>query len=66
MLHVVHYTRNTAGFYTYKGSEKPDASDDGRLEDNEFVDNDVRNTAMGVYLRDMDRTLIEGEDLRIF
>ncbi|CAM9946003.1 unnamed protein product [Ascophyllum nodosum] len=49
-----------AGFYTYKGSEKPDASDDGRLEDNEFVDNDVRNTAMGVYLRDMDRTLIEG------
>lgn len=50
-----------AGFYTYKGSEDPDASGDGRPSDNDFVDNEVRNTEMGVYLRNMDDTLIEGE-----
>lgn len=54
-------TELAAGLYTYKGSEDPDASGDGRPSDNDFVDNEVRNTEMGVYLRNMDDTLIEGE-----
>eukprot|EP00752_Nemacystus_decipiens_P013622 g12080.t1 len=51
-----------AALFTYIGSDDPEETDDGRPFDNEFYDNEIKNTALGVKLWSSDNIIIRGEE----
>lgn len=48
------------GLYTYKGSDKPEASD-GRPKNNKFINNYVSNVKVGVQVKDSRNIVFDGE-----
>lgn len=51
------------GMYTYKGSDLPEQTEDGRPGENQFVDNNILNTEVGVKIKEADNTVITGEQI---
>lgn len=49
------------GLYTYKGSDAPEETEDGRPGENKFVNNKILGTAVGVKIKEADNTEITGE-----
>lgn len=53
--------RSADGLYTYRGSDQPEQTTDGRPGEHIFEDNDILNTATGVKIKRADNTKIIGE-----
>lgn len=49
------------GLYTYKGSDLPEQTRDGRSGENMFRDNKIVNTGYGAKIKEADNTIITGE-----
>ena len=49
------------GLYTYRGSDEPEVSSDGRPGENSFYDNIISNTETGVKIKEGDNTIITGK-----
>ena len=49
------------GLYTYKGSDAPEQTEDGRPGENKFVKNNILGTVVGVKMKEADNTEITGE-----
>lgn len=52
------------GLFTYFGADPPWV-DDGRPFSNEFYDNQITNTRIGVKLKDSDRISIKGKKVSV-
>lgn len=52
--------RNTASFYAYPGADDPEVGT-GRCSDNEYYDNIITDTPMGVSLKSADGNSITGQ-----
>lgn len=51
----------TDGLYTYRGTDEPEQTHDGRSGENQFRDNKILNTGYGAKIKEADNTVITGE-----